>query len=629
MRFSMTASAVMAAMAMVMPIGAQTPTQTGNRTSGQAGQTPVPIPPAIMQQPTAQAPGPTAQDKSAQQKAFEAPTIKTRTQVVLLDVVATDRAGHPVTDLKREDFTVFEQGKQQQVASFNLVDALKHTPPPPGTEAAGKLPPGVYGNLKSAVAEESQLTVLLLDALNTPWAHQAYARYEMLKYLEKNRPTGHTAIYALNTKLVRLQDFTDDPEVLKRAIKNHKGGTSPLLDDPTGSTPESDDISDTAAAAVQSFEENEASFQYDLRLRMTLDAFTAIGRQLAGYSGRKKLIWVSGGFPIDVAPGDSAGFSSQRNYADDITEMTTLLRDSQVSVYTIDAAGLTTQPLFQAQETGRTRNGRVMTGPQMQQRISRDSQAEIAAHQAAQKIADDTGGLAFYNRNDLDKAVMKSVADGAEYYALSYSPDNKDWDGRFRKIEVKVNRPNVLLRYRKGYNAVDPEQARSQGEVRIVRDIAPALNTVLTSSSLSFFGSAFPLPAPAASGSSPSPTAVKLADVRFLVEPRDVIFQPEGDKKRCSLEFVAAVFEGDKIVKSADKSLNCHLEPKTYEKITQNGMLFRMELEVPEGKHRVRLLVRDNLSGKMGTIDVPYPPVMPEAKPAQQQPGNVAPSAKP
>ncbi len=582
-----------------------------------SSQTTVPIPAAVTQQPTAQVSGGQAkQQASEQQKAFDAPTIKARTQVVLLDVVATDRAGHPVTDLKREDFTVLEQGKPQQIASFNMVDIAKHTPLPAGQAVATKLPPGVYGNYKNMVAEENQLTVLLLDALNTPWAHQAYARYEMLKYLEKNRPTGHTAVYALNTTLLRLQDFTDDPEVLKQAIKKHKGGQSPLLDDPVGSTPEADNISDAAAAAVQSFEENQASFQMDMRVRMTVDAFKAIGRQLAGYAGRKKLIWVSGSFPLDMSPGDAAGFSSQRNYADDITAMTTLLRESQVSVYTIDAGGLTTQAFFQASEPGRGRNGRGMTGPQMQQRISRDSQAEIAAHQAAQKIADDTGGLAFYNRNDLDKAVMKSVADGAEYYALSYAPIDKNWDGRFRKIEVKVNRPGVELRYRKGYIALDPEQTKEETQAQIYQDINPALMTVLNSSGVSFFGSAFPLPAPAASGTAPSASAVKLADIRFLVEPRDILFEPEGEKKHCSVEFVAAAFEGDKLLKSADKKLNCNLEPKTYAQIVQNGMLFRMPLEVTDGKIRVRLLVRDNLSGKMGTLDVPYPPVVPEAKPA-------------
>src|SRR4051812_33254347 len=150
----------------------------------------------------------TSPQQTGAQQTGPVETIKARTQVVLLDVVATDRGGHPVTDLKREDFTVFEQGKQQQLASFNLVDVAKRSLRQPAATAE-KLPPGVFTNHKDAVAQEGELTVLLLDALNTPWAHQSYARYEMLKYLQKNHPTGHTAVYALNTRLMRLQDFTD------------------------------------------------------------------------------------------------------------------------------------------------------------------------------------------------------------------------------------------------------------------------------------------------------------------------------------------------------------------------------------------------------------------------------------
>ena len=84
-----------------------------------------------------------------------------RAQVVLLDVVATDKRGQPVTDLKREDFTILEQGKPQPLASFNIMDVAKRTPLP-AQAAMRKLPPGVYSNLKEAVADEPQLTVLLL-----------------------------------------------------------------------------------------------------------------------------------------------------------------------------------------------------------------------------------------------------------------------------------------------------------------------------------------------------------------------------------------------------------------------------------------------------------------------------------
>jgi VWFA-related protein len=541
-------------------------------------------------------------------------TIKTRTQLVLLDVVATDHSGRPVTDLKREDFTVLERGQKQQLASFDLVDVAKR-PALPAGGMSPKLPPGVYSSHLAAAAQQGDLTVLLLDALNTPWADQAYARYEMLKYLKKNHQAGQRiAIYGLNTTLRRLQDFTDDPEVLRKAIDKHRGGTSPISAESSEPQSSTEGMSDQTAASVAAFEEEQAAFQTDMRVRMTLDSLKAIGRQLSGYPGRKKLIWVSGSFPIDLAPGENSGFNSQRFYADDITATTSLLRDSQVSVYPIDAKGLSNTTLMSASESGRMRNGRLMTGPQALAEMSRRNALANAAQFAARKIADDTGGLAFYNRNDLDTAVMKSMADGAIYYALSYSPDDKNWDGRFRKIEVKVNRPGLQLRYRKGYLAVDPNNVVGQSNASITEDIGPALTGFLTASGISFYGSAQPLAdkktiadsaKPGADASVPGKVA---ADISFLVEPRDIFFQLTNEGKRhCNIQFVLGVFVADKFVDSSERRLNADLEPASYKRLQEEGLIFRMHAMVPVGKSRLRLLVRDNQTGKMGSLDIPYP----------------------
>ena len=569
---------------------------------------------------------PPADAKSTQQTAnaqTPSATIRARAQVVLLDVVVTDKQGHPVTDLKQSDFSVNEQGKPQQLASFNLVDLSRRAPRDPAK--APKLPTGVFTNHPQAVADEGQLIVLLLDALNTPWADQAYSRYQMLKYLQKNHEAGQRmAIYGLTSRLTRLQDFTSDPEILASVIRKEKGGTSPLIDSPNDAQRVIDEnYSAELVGAINQFEEDQAAFQMDLRVRMTLDALKAIARQLSGYAGRKKLIWISGSFPINLEPGDNASFNSQRTYADDITATTSLLRDSQVSVYPIDPSGLVGFTAFDASQGGATgRNGRSAgAAPQQLSTVmSRQLAQQAAVHFSAKQMAEQTGGLAFYNRNDLDTAVLKSVQDGATYYALSYAPTNKEYDGKLRHIDVKVNRPGLELRYRKSYYAIDPEKVSVNARGSVVQDIGPALNTALTSSSVTFYASAQELKAPAKTGEAPPAAAVKLADIRFLVEPKDLVFQPSGEKKHCNVEFVAAAFVGDKQVKTTDKQLQCDMEPARFQQIVKDGMIFRMSAEVPEGKSRIRLLVRDNLSGKMGTLDLPYPPDTSQVPPVQNPP---------
>ncbi|HEY2115011.1 MAG TPA: VWA domain-containing protein [Candidatus Angelobacter sp.] len=180
----------------------------------------------------AQAPATTPAQTSEQKPApvYESATVlKSITRLVVVDVVATDKDG-AVTDLKGDDFTVLEDGKEQKIRVFNFQQphAL-----PAGSVAVAlpKLPENVYSNAARYNAS-SALNVLLLDALNTNLPHQAYVRDQMIRYLEKMPEGQPVAVYALSTKLTLLQDFTDDPAVLKKVAKELKMKASPLQDIP-------------------------------------------------------------------------------------------------------------------------------------------------------------------------------------------------------------------------------------------------------------------------------------------------------------------------------------------------------------------------------------------------------------
>src|SRR3954468_16706962 len=140
------------------------------------------------------------------------PTIRANSRLVVVDVVVTDSAGKPVTDLKPEDFTVEENGKSQKMASVELVNG---TPQAPET-----LPDTVYSNRPEFNAPRPGYTIMLIDALNTPIANQAYARQQLLRYVDSQLQPGHRiAVYALGNSLYKLQNFTDDPMLLKSAIE--------------------------------------------------------------------------------------------------------------------------------------------------------------------------------------------------------------------------------------------------------------------------------------------------------------------------------------------------------------------------------------------------------------------------
>ena len=266
----------------------------------------------------------------------------------------------------------------------------------------------------------------------------------------------------------------------------------------------------------------------------------------------------------------------------------------------------------------------MMNPQQMNTELNRRSADVTASHEAMMQIADSTGGKAYYNRNDIDHAVALSIADGSTYYTLAYYPADKDWNGKFRKVEIKVDRPGTQVRYRHGYYATDPLASSHMTKQAVQREIGTALGDPLPSTMITLFGSAFKLvprdqlqsttPAPSAApappeggNNNPKPQLVerqKIA-VRFLVETAGITMQKRGDAQHMSIDFAVAAFRGDKVIGQISQTVEGNPKPETINKLMQQGILFNTSLMVPKGNCRLRLLVHDNLNGRIGTVDIP------------------------
>src|SRR4029077_17038431 len=141
--------------------------------------------------------------------------------MILLSVIATDKSG-PVTDLSASDFSVLENGKPQKLAAFAF-----EKPALSEKKAANPLPPNVYTNRPAYLTPSGPLTILLLDGLNTQANDQTYFRADMLQYLTADsRPGQRLAVFALAEQLHLLQDFTSDPDLLRRAVGSFTAKTS-------------------------------------------------------------------------------------------------------------------------------------------------------------------------------------------------------------------------------------------------------------------------------------------------------------------------------------------------------------------------------------------------------------------
>lgn len=242
-------------------------------------------------------------------QALEGPVLRSTTRLVQVSVIVQDGKGQPVTGLKPEDFTVYDEGKQQNIATFSAES-------PATEEKSQPLPFNVFTNRYERLGQRpSTATAVLFDALNTQPQDQSRVRLQILKFLQQLHPEDRVAIYALTTKLEILQDFTQDSSTLVNAVQKFLPKSTGTLD---ASTVELVDLVGMTGNPYWGDLQNAINRSNAVisdrktvnRVEMTTAAFIAIGNHLSSVSGRKSLIWVSGGFPFQLGLADLTNSSA-------------------------------------------------------------------------------------------------------------------------------------------------------------------------------------------------------------------------------------------------------------------------------------------------------------------------------
>jgi VWFA-related protein len=564
------------------------------------------------------------------------PTLKVTTRLVVVDVVAADGKGHPITDLKSEDFTLTEEGTNQQIKIFNFQhpDAADQAQQPPV-----KLPPNLVTNVPTYKPNRT-MSVLLLDGLNTENVGQKYARQEMLKYLEK-LPTGQpVAVFVLGNRLRMIQDFTTDPQILKQAVARLKDNSSSLLQtDPTAPAAAMAAMMDVPGMLqqLQLFQQENLAAQTDQRVQMTFNALTALARTLAGYPGRKNLIWVSAAFPANMfvdsqgifssnAKRQEAAMSSRNSYSDATERLADELSNARVAVYPVDTQGVSNYGVYSSLSnsdsngnylgvtaTGRSGASRLEGTSAMGAELGKTTEGLQAAHSTMNTVAERTGGRAFYNTNDLTGAIRDGIEDGSTYYTLGYYPENKDWNGKFRKIVVKSNRSGVKLHYREGYVASDPHAYRKLDPKQQAMDFGQALNLDTPIATGLPFKSALIMPS--------GKTANKLV-INFGVDAHALSFDLQDDGlQHTSVDCAVQVFNSKGLPTRSVQAQNfsAALKPEQYQLVMQKFFPCNQTLALEPGDYLLRLGVRDNTTGLIGTVNAPVT-IAGTTNPAQAKP---------
>jgi VWFA-related protein len=550
----------------------------------------------------------------------DAPLFRIRTQVVTVDLVATDGSGRSITDLKLEDIRVVEDGAVRPIKSMEreqvggkakeLAELKRNV-----QDVVSKLPKDVSTNLTilQHVPTNTASTVLVLDAMNTPWASRASSRQKMLKLLQTLAPDQPVAVYGLSGSLHLLQDFTTDPAHLREAVnKSAKydlvaGGRQDKIIDNTASDMVATSLkSDAIYANLRAFEAEESATLQEGRMQRTLAAMNEIAHRLEQVPGRKNLVWVSSAFPLTMWPDalgvkdgpqglHAAGTNQEaHDFSNLLQQLAANLERARIAVYPVDADQLSNASHLTASDAtpGSMLRYGVANGAVVSTLIAQEAERDASRHDAMNMVAEMTGGRAYYNRNDLDGAVREAMQDGGAYYALTFSPAREDADGRFHTIKLTTTRKGVQLRYRHGYYALAPGLPDKNRARVLQQELYDALVvTEEPSTGVLLFA-----------------RKKKDADVIDLVINAPSLTFAQGDDGKLHNRFelsVAAFDEKGKLLSSSSQTVQVGFKPEQMASAVQEGIRYPAPIPANGKAQRVRVAVRDLASDRLGTVDVP------------------------
>jgi hypothetical protein len=267
----------------------------------------------------------------------------------------------------------------------------------------------------------------------------------------------------------------------------------------------------------------------------------------------------------------------------EVRQVQSQLASAQIAIYPIDARGLMTgaDPIEEQKDNG----GPYNFGGAAEVRMS-DAQA---SQETMREMARETGGLAYVNQNEIQIGVANALDDSSSSYTLGYYPDDKKWDGKYRSIKIKVNRDGTEARYRRGYFAIDPS---TQKDRKPDQEVAEALSDQAPDTQVTFSAQV----KPANNGK---------IGVDFLVDPSTIsVEDASAGSKKLNVVFYATLFAPDgKMLANMSQKVDQVFDAATFEKIQKMGILLHMDLEAKAGVgNQVRLVVRDNRTGLMGTL---------------------------
>lgn len=544
-----------------------------------------------------------AQQPQASSAAVPQPSVTFKTDVNFVEIhaIVTDERGNLVRDLSKDDFEVFEDGKPQTPSVFSLVDLPIERPLTPSF-ATQPVEPDVRSTVRSF---DGRLYVVVLDDLHTSTLRSQLVRDAAKRFIQQYVGTNDlAAVVYTSGREDAAQELTGNRRLLLAAVDKFLGQKLPSataeklavhLRDVDRTRSESSDGSNSQSQSTRDPINDPYDAERGFNARRALELVKNVAGWMSDIHGRRKaLIFFSEGIDYDIY--DVFNNRSATSVMQDARDAIAAAQRANVGIYAVDPRGLTQLGDEMIAIASLSDN------PQFREGTPSAFQRELLlAQESLIAMADETGGTAVVKTNDIPGALARIASENSTYYLLGYQTDASRSPGRFRKIEVRVKRPGLQVRARRGYIPPDPKALAKKREAEAKVGTSPALRAALNNPlpigdvPLRVFAAPFK-----GTGKNSSVLlAIEIDGGGLRFEERDGRFS-----EKVEVSVVAVDYQGN--VRGSDRqTLDLKLRPETHQVVTGNGgVRLLSRLDLPPSRYQIRVGVHESVGGAVGTL--PY-----------------------
>ena len=503
--------------------------------------------------------------------------IRVTTELVLVNVVARDKKGDLVRDLKKEDFTLLEDGKKQQISTFDFqsvdqpLTAGAAEATVSGEAGEGTLLRAGKKAAPSLDARDRRLMLFFFDfsAMDPEQIDRAVDAAKNF-VSTKMQPADLVALVSLATNMHVDSDFTDDKTKILAALTSYNSGEGQGFDN--GATGSAEGAAETGGSFTAD-DTDYNTFSADRKLL----ALQSLMQSLGKLSQKKSLIYFSNGISQSGLDNQSA-----------LRAATAAAVKANVSIYSMEVRGLQAFPPGGEAQSASLHGQSAYSGAS----VLNDLNNNAASQETLATLSSDTGGKAFFDSNDFSGVFSQVQKDTSAYYLLGFVSNNPLKDGHYRHLKVAVNRADLKLEYRAGYYTDrDFERLnKADREQQLEDELAAQLSQVDV-----------PLYAGAAYFRQ-NDSHYYLA-VSLVIPGSQIPFVTEKDKDNATIDIIGQVLESNKFPVGHLRD-TVKLAVDSTQQVRRKNVQYNTGFVLAPGSYHLKFVVRENQTGKMGAFEM-------------------------